>query len=686
MRLLKGLASVMVVLLVVGMLVPAVSAERDSLVVAVITEDRIYEPGDTIEIEIQVYDRGTLTDADEIECTLDTRWQGDDIDVALTQVSTGTYEGSYVIQENDYHAYFEVYAVRDTDSDYAELSIEIYDGSFEMDINFAHQSCAYAWPGDVVTATLMTTYRGSLVDVDRFDYVRLYTPEDTEIELTQERIGTGTYRSSWTVPQVTENGVYEMQARAYYANAHATASSRITVNLYTVWYNLDTMASGTATFTLGVSDHEGKAVSNAVITIEEPQERTGTTNSEGIVIFSLSNVWDGIRVEGYAKVGEKIQTFEGNIYEPDSSETETPAHHEFDVIYTGEDYIYDAGSSISRSYKAYNCTVPMQDWIIYYYIALQGMDMVINDGLIIPSTGHHVDGVSDPIKVGSVTTNQLGDFTISFKAPSDQGLIYIYFEAGIPRHPYNYNQWGESEYDEDDGLVYEEDVDALFIIKGDLTDSDKIEIESEPLTVGGTTKVTVRPSDNLENGDRLFAKLMPGRPTNTLYVDEGENEWACWVEGGDCIFLTENGHANEFEGEAVIPEFMSKDGDYTIVAGNIDSDDGYPYVSHATLKEGESAGDEAMDPMMVLLLVGLVVLVLLMLLGASIMNKGSDDSKLPGETQEHQTSPDMPGQGPYAPPAEPAPPQGNPPPDDYMPQHQADSSPPEDYLPPPPQD
>jgi hypothetical protein len=675
MKLLKGIASVLVVLLVVGMLVPTISAERDSLVVALITEDKMYEPGDIIEIEVRVYDRGVLTDADEIECILDTRWQGDDIGILLTHVSTGTYEGSYQIQEDDYHAWFEVSAVRDTDSDEAELEIDIYDGSFNMDINFAHQSQAYARPGDIVTATMMTTYRGDLVDVDRFDYVRVITPEDTEIDLTYERVSTGVYKTSWTVPYVTQNGVYDIQARSYYANAHSTAYSRITVNIYTVWYNLDTIAGGTATFTLGVSDQYGKAVPNALITIEHPQDRTGTTSTDGIAIFSLSNIYNGIEVAGDVTVGEKTQTFEGRIYEPDTEETENPAHHEFDVIYTGEDYIYDAGSGVTRSYKAYNCTVPMQDWIIYYYIALQGMDMVAMDGLILPSTGYHVDGVSAPIKVGSVTTNQLGDFTISFNAPSDQGLVYIYFEAGIPRHSYNYNQWGESEYDEDDGLVYEEDVDAIFIMKGDLSNSNKIEIESDPLTVGGTTKVTVKTTDSLENGDQLFAKLMPGKPTNDLYVDEGEGEWSCWVEGGDHIFLKENGAPNEYEGEAVIPEFMSKDGDYTIVAGNIDSDDGYPYVSHATLKEGESAGDEGMDPMMVLLLVGLVVLVLLMLLGASMMNKSKDDSTTQPETMEYQPPPppEVPEEGPFAPPPEPTSLQGSLPP-------------PDDYIPPPPQD
>jgi hypothetical protein len=265
--------------------------------------------------------------------------------------------------------------------------------------------------------------------------------------------------------------------------------------------------------------------------------------------------------------------------------------------------------------------------------------MSLESGYIIPTTGNHIDGPSRLIKSGTISTNQFGDFTINFNSPSEQGIIYIYFESGIPRHEHNYNQWGESEYDEDDGLVYEEDYDALFMTKGNLWRSDSIEIESAPLKVGGRTKVTVRTSQTLTNGDELFAKCMPGTPTSALYLDNTESDWVCWVEGGNCIFLENGDGDNEYEGHIVIPSFMSKDGDYTIVAGNIDSDAGYPYVNHVSLKEGESAGSGIIDPLMVMLLIGVIVAILLLLVVLAVKNRKKGGIRTMPEGAEYTKHP-----------------------------------------------
>ena len=67
MRLLRGLALMIAVSLVLGMFVPSAAAERDSLLVVVYTQDTIYENGDTIYLDVRVYDKGVLVDADEVE-------------------------------------------------------------------------------------------------------------------------------------------------------------------------------------------------------------------------------------------------------------------------------------------------------------------------------------------------------------------------------------------------------------------------------------------------------------------------------------------------------------------------------------------------------------------------------------------------------------------------------------------
>jgi hypothetical protein len=67
---------------------------------------------------------------------------------------------------------------------------------------------------------------------------------------------------------------------------------------------------------------------------------------------------------------------------------------------------------------------------------------------------------------------------------------------------------------------------------------------------------------------------------------------------------------------------MSDEGDYSIVSGYIDSDTGYPNVNNVALKEGESAGSEDLEIIVVALLLGAVAFVLIGLgLGAFVMDK-----------------------------------------------------------------
>lgn len=630
MKVVKGITALIIVLLILGF-VPMASAERDSLNVIIVAEDKIYKIEDTILIEVRVYNKGVPVDADEIQVTLDTHWQGTDIEIEMSPISTGVYQATYQIQSGDHHAWFSVYVVKGTDNDWAELSIDIFQDQLVLDIHFANQNHAYLWPGESVTATITTRYRGDLIDVDEFTFLRLVYPSDEMADLNLTSRSTGIYKVTCHIPDMSDNGVYELEAHATYANAHAEANAHITVNVLNVWYRLESIAGNTATFTLGVSDENGDGVPNAEITITQPQELTGITNEEGTTIFSLTGIYNGIHVIGQVSGNGKNQSFDGHIYTTDPQETPNPAHHSFDVIYEGNEYIYESGSSITRSYKAYNSTIPLQNREIYYYITMQGMDMKVEDNDIYPVDGSHIDGAARILKTGMVITDQLGGFSISFTAPSYQGYVYLYFEAGIPKHSYNYHPHSLPSYDHDDELVYEEDRDVLFISKGDLQNAENVKMESDPLKIGGKTKVTIKTLDSLGDQDRLIAKWMPSKPTSGMYIDELESDWVCWVEGGNMIFLEKDG--DKYEGRTVIPDFMSDEGDYTIVAGYVDGETGYPYVNHATLKEGESIGGSDDELVVLILLFAAIAFVLLALaFGAFVSeDKKSKKEELPSE-------------------------------------------------------
>jgi hypothetical protein len=371
MKIIKPIAIAAMIMLVFGVFAPHTASERDSLKVIILTEDAVYKNGDNITLEVQVFDNADLVDADVISVYVRTHWSGDEKEIAVEQKSTGIYEGSYEIQEEDYYLWFSAYAESGTDSDYAELNAQIYEDRLEMDIHFSHQSHAYLWSGNSVTATLTCKYRDEPVDVDEFSYIRLAGPDETLTDLFEERVSEGVYKVNVFIDNVTENAEYEIQARANYANAHVQASAGITVNIFTVWYHLETMAGNTATFTLGVADYRGKAVENAKVTIYEPHELREYTDENGLALFSVTGVHNGITIWGEVESEGLTQTFVGQIYTEDETDVEEPSHEGFDVVYDGTDFIYSAGSRVTRSYRAYNNSIPISNGEIYYYIRVR---------------------------------------------------------------------------------------------------------------------------------------------------------------------------------------------------------------------------------------------------------------------------------------------------------------------------
>jgi hypothetical protein len=627
-KLANSIAILISVILVFGVFVPVTSAERDSLHVIISAEDKTYETEDIIYLEIQVYNKGELTDASSIEVTLDTYWQHEDIEVIVSSVSTGIYQGSYEITNEDDHAWFSAVVTKGTDTEYAELSIDVYEDELELDIHFDHQNIAYAHPGDTLTATLTTAYRDELVDVSEFSYLRLVEADDAILPLEETKVSTGTYHVTVEIPETTDGGYHEIEAEADYANAKAQANAYIAVNVLYVWYNLNSVAGNTATFTLGVADESGNAISDAEIHIISPQERTDTTDESGTAIFSITNIHDSAYVYGEVAAQGMNQSFGGLIYTSESEEPE-PTQWGFDVIYDGDEYWYEPNTKISRDYKAYNCSIPIQSKEIYYYITLHKMDLAMQGSMLWPADGGHLDGASQIIDAGYTTCDPFGAFSIEFTAPSEQGFVDIVFECPIPRHEGNYNEHFNPTYDLDDELVYEEDSDSMFIPKGNIGDSDDISLKSDPLVVGGKTKFTIKPEGGLDLGDQLFAKWMAGESESGMYMDVSESDWISWVEGGNSIFLKKNGDG-EYEGYTVIPEFIPDDEEFTIVAGKVDSDSGYADVNSVTLKEGESAGGEPLDIVILLLLLTVFIFAFLIIgIGALITRK--EDAQKTGE-------------------------------------------------------
>ena len=221
---------------------------------------------------------------------------------------------------------------------------------------------------------------------------------------------------------------------------------------------------------------------------------------------------------------------------------------------------------MTKHYLAYMDASPWANKEVYYYI---------------------IEGISpsyDVIGQGSINTDSNGQFSLTLTAPQD--VVIIDFETGRPKTPEDFF------YDEDDDLVYEDDMEYIFIWEGTdppVLDWDEgVSISVDHLEVGGSTTVRVNAA-NIPTDARVIAAWFVGSADD--YLDMVTTaafnyEWQCWTGMSGVALSKTDG---EYSGELLLPEFMPQDEDYTIIAGWVTSD-GEAHLNYVVLQPGESGG------------------------------------------------------------------------------------------------
>ncbi len=168
-------------------------------------------------------------------------------------------------------------------------------------------------PGQVVEFDVWTTYLGTLVDPDEGTMaVGVSGPGITWSGSDVERVGTGHYQGSFTVPLDMESeGSFRVGISANYTRDGFTCTlpisifPRINVHLFSIWINQKFVNETMTILDLYVTDLEGDPVAGAMVYLED-EDLTGTTNESGVYEFTLSytDVEPGdfyYRVNGYVE-------------------------------------------------------------------------------------------------------------------------------------------------------------------------------------------------------------------------------------------------------------------------------------------------------------------------------------------------------------------------------------------------
>ena len=574
------------VLLLSGFFAGLAIAENDSLHVVMAVEDRHYSVGDTITIEVQVYNNGELTDASNITlgASQNHNFQNP-ISLNLTNPETGIYTATYTVKANDNH--HNLYFFHDTwlgtdhevvdDHDYA-LVIDVYSVQDTVDVSFEGQEMANARPGDIVTATILVRTGETPIPITGFDHLYVEDQDGVQQNLTYRAEATGIYLADFTVPDEIHSQVFEIYADPIDVGDHDSAY--INVNVLDVWYHKLLVSGTTTSFELCVADLEGQPVEGAsfVITSNNWQHDTytGTTNASGMSLVHATDVYGTLGFSGYVLANGLNQTIEGAVI---NEIAEEPHDHEFDIIWEGDQTMFEAGRDVSIPYGAYDSAAPAGSRTIYYYVEALGTDFTLFSG----NYGDHVEGTREMVDSGSIITSPTGKFSLEFEAPDDQCALEVTFEV-----PMNPDDFPGEDYDEDDNMFYQIWPEhqwnthgfVFFAYEGDLDGDGDVKISGGTFKPGEAGTVTV--TMETETGNQVMAFWGIGQG-NLEETDAFDPEWMSWVPSGNILMLQENDD-DKLEGNFHVPAFI-EDQDVTVVVGFVDSD-GIPHFDSKTIAPG----------------------------------------------------------------------------------------------------
>ena len=572
------------VLLLSGFFAGLAIAENDSLHVIMTVDDRHYAVGDTITIEVQVYDKGALIDPTNITLQVSQNHHfNDPITLNLTNQETGIYTATYTVKANDNHHnlyfFYNVWNGPDheivDDHDYA-LEIDVYSVQDTVDVSFDGQKMVNARPGDVVTATILVRTGDTPIPITGFDH--LYVENDGNIQnLTYRTENTGIYMTDFIVPDVTSTTIYQVYADPADIGDHDSAN--IVVNVLDVWYH-KLISGTTVSFELCVANMEGQPVEGANFWIQRngwPNEDfTGTTNASGKSLVHITDVYGTVGFSGYVLADGLNQTIEGAVINPVADD---PHHNEFDIIWEGSQTMFEAGRSISIPYGAYDATVPAGGETIYYYVEALGTDFT----LFSDNYGDHVCSAREVLATGSVTTSPTGKFSLEFDAPDTQCTLEIRFEV-----PLSHGDFPNEDYDQDDSQYYEAWPEhqwnthgfIFYAYEGDLDGSGDVSVGGGTFKPGssGTVTVSMEPG----TGNQVMAFWGIGE-ANLEDMESYDPEWMSWNPAGNIVMLQASDDG-KLEGDFHVPVFI-EDQDVTVVSGYVDSD-GIPHFDSKTIASG----------------------------------------------------------------------------------------------------
>ncbi|MCI0497417.1 MAG: hypothetical protein L0Z54_03885 [Thermoplasmata archaeon] len=413
--------------------------------VITVSSEGSYAVGDTVDLEVHVFERGARAEADNLTVWVGPYWSGRQVNATPTG-TPGIYHVQFTVTENDTDYWGDSVDVQIlaekgnvTGVEYVSLPLE---EEGVVDLEITHTGPLFLRPGNTFSCEFETTKDGEPTDPDATEC--LVNGPGLSETVNATRKAAGRYAASFDIPDDIGAGEFWFYAEADFNGSVAGEGAGFYVVRLQAWAMLVSSDAAQVVVDVLVNGIDGNVTPGAGVRVAYDHDgdyytedivRSGTTDANGSARLTLPHE-DLAALDGTLNVtaGEVEQGdfFSIPIREEAPDEAEVPTPGRFDVTTAEEGYV--AGSA-SYSFMAFNDSVAWADSEVIYYFVLQG------------SPARMIVGF------GKVGTDALGAFTVQLNVPAGVGeSLRCIFQAAV----------GPAiEEPSNDGMRYEEDNEYL---------------------------------------------------------------------------------------------------------------------------------------------------------------------------------------------------------------------------------
>jgi len=422
--------------------------EADDYKTILLPENKLYEPGDLVTLEVRFFKKDVLTVPDDINVTLGYEWNPVryvEVDLNDTRVETGVFRISFILTEEDVENYPGDFPVtvtcsksesRSENSDSVTTYLRRKGDGTNFEIRISVDKPRFN-AGDTVRFTVELLNNSEHVSPDSF-MSRTLTVNGKIQGITLEQDGIGRYHYDYTAPEGTESREIQLEVQVRYKDRQywsQTNQGWAFLRYYQVWFHKKEETRGLegVLADIGVSDEKGKAIvadmfvkywyndggGNVI-----KKNVTGVTGEDGLMEIELnlteiapgSNIDVLVWANGSGTRATYQQWAHTTFFQLG---IQSPGNWGLSVVQHGPWWI-QGDTTVEMEYSAYYDGDPLPNHDIYYYFFTSPWSA----GFLPPEVEF-----SELYAVGMSTTDSQGRFTVQLPTPPYTSNIEGWFKA-----------------------------------------------------------------------------------------------------------------------------------------------------------------------------------------------------------------------------------------------------------------